>query len=110
MGLAHALSVAYLSATDGYSLCLADCPKLLWYRRYHLGIFRESSQTGMPIFANKAPCRLWSILTTKNRVSLSSTISPFLVKQKFAIPPGMTILPISFPPAFQTFTPSQQPE
>jgi hypothetical protein len=40
---------------------------------------------------------------------LSSIISPFLVKQKFATPPGQTTLPISDPPDDQTFKPSPQP-
>lgn len=62
------------------------------------------------MLCNNAPLTSPATLATQNLVSFSRKISPFRPKQKFATPPGTTILPIRVPDAFQTFSPSPQPE
>lgn len=63
----------------------------------------------MPSPLNSAPSIIPATFTTQNFVSFKRNNSPFLPKQKFATPPGTTILPSSTPPAFQTETPSPVP-
>jgi hypothetical protein len=75
----------------------------------HRYIYPLHYHTAIPIFFKMAPCTWSLIFATQNFVSPRMNISPGRPKQKFAMPPGMTSLPMRIPPGDQTLIPSPHP-